>query len=284
MQNKLILLCLGFVLSLSTAQAKVSENLRFGVLSIAQPARIHAQWQPFIDYVSSRLSQEMELVVPRGFKKMKAAAAAGQVDLFYVNSHVYYRLMQEGKASPLVQMENLQGEIYSKSVVVARKDAEITEIRQLKGETIAFVSPMGAGGYLAPRAYMYRNGLKTKSQTKELFTKNLSTSLNKVIRGEVTAAAMCGLNYDLMSKKINTGELKVLFQSERYPENLIAVRVNLPEKLKNRLEHIIVSMPKDPEGRRVLEKMRNAKINRFVAYDKTIEPVLANLLEQAGLN
>ena len=31
-----------------------AEPIRFGIMSLAQPARIHKQWQPFVDYVSKK--------------------------------------------------------------------------------------------------------------------------------------------------------------------------------------------------------------------------------------
>ena len=87
----------------------------FGILSIAPPARIHTQWQPFANYLSKQLGQPVTIVVPRGFGKMKAAAAANQVDIFYVNSHVFYRLKQEDKAIGVAQMQNITGKLTSLS-------------------------------------------------------------------------------------------------------------------------------------------------------------------------
>ncbi len=69
--------------------------IRFGVLSIAPPARIHAQWQSFVHYLSERLEEPVSIIVPRGFGKMRQAVSDGQVDIFYVNSYVFYRLKQQ---------------------------------------------------------------------------------------------------------------------------------------------------------------------------------------------
>ena len=78
--------------------ADSSTPIKFGILSIAQPARIHAKWQPFVKYLSAELDRPVEIVIPRGFEKMRKAATNGEVDFFYVNSHVFYRLKQAGKA------------------------------------------------------------------------------------------------------------------------------------------------------------------------------------------
>ena len=93
-----------------------AEPIRFGVMSLAQPARIHTQWQPFVDYVSKKSGYEIKIVIPRGFKKIKKKIANKHIDMFYTNSYVYYRLQKEGKAVAVAQMQNLESKIMSKSV------------------------------------------------------------------------------------------------------------------------------------------------------------------------
>jgi len=262
-----------------TASAQYTqETIRFGILSIAPPARIHAKWQPFVKYVSKELGREVKIVVPRGFKKMKAAAETGKVDFFYVNSHVFYRLKKAGKATGIGQMENIGGSILSSSDIFVRNDSDIKTVEQLKGKSVAFVSPMGAGGYLAPRAHMYTKGVNTKEQTKEVFTKNLTNSIHKVLLGEINAGTMCGVNYKLMGKKIDTGELRVIAQSSPYPENVIAVRSNMNLNLMKEFKKVIVSMPESIEGQKVLDLMNSMKIKRFLAYDAKSEALTEELL------
>lgn len=262
-------------------QAAPQEPIKFGVLSIAPPARIHAKWQPFVKYMSKQLGREVKIVVPRGFKKMKKAAAAGEVDFFYVNSHVFYRLKQAGKAVGIGQMENIAGSVTSTSDIYVRSDSDIKTVEDLKGKSIAFVSPMGAGGYLAPRAHLYSKGVNTKKQTKEVFTKNLSNSIHKVLLGEINAGTMCGVNYKLMGKKVDTGELRIISHSTPYPENVIAARSSLDNSVMEKFKKVVVSMPNSKAGQKVLTQMKSMKIKRFLAYDAKSEELTKELLNVA---
>ncbi len=266
---------------LSGQVAAEPDPIRFGVLSIAPPARIHAKWQPFTNYLAKQLGQAVTIVIPRGFGKMKAAVAANQVDVFYINSHVFYRLQQEGKAVGVAQMQNIDGKVTSHSEIYVRADSGIESAEQLKGKRIAFVSPMGAGGYLAPRAHLYKNGV---TDNEEIFTKNLSNSIHQVLLGDVDAGTMCGVNYRLMSNKVDTGELKIIDVSDEYPENVIAARTDLEPALLSRIRDIITGMDKTPAGRAVLEQMRSMKIQRFLPYDPASAAMTGNLLEEAQLN
>lgn len=270
-----------FVTLVFPLSLQANEPIRFGILSIAPPPRIHAKWQPFVRYVSRQIGHEVKIVIPRGFKKMKTAAAAGEVDFFYVNSHVFYRLKQSGKAIGVGQMENISGLTTSTSDIFVRSDSEIKNIEQLKGKSIAFVSPMGAGGYLAPRSYLYSKGVNTKKQTKEIFTKNLSNSIHQVLLGEINAGTMCGVNYLLMGKKVNTKELRIIGKSSPYPENVIAAREGIDSSLMKKFHKIIIAMPDSIEGQKVLLLMNSMKIKRFLPYDARSEEMTKKLLQTA---
>ena len=269
------------ITALSAQVAAEPDPIRFGVLSIAPPARIHAKWQPFTNHLSKQLGQAVTIVIPRGFGKMKAAVAANQVDVFYINSHVFYRLQQEGKAVGVARMQNIDGKVTSRSEIYVRADSGIESAEQLKGKRIAFVSPMGAGGYLAPRAHLHKSGV---TDNVEIFTKNLSNSIHQVLLGDVEAGTMCGVNYRLMSQKIDTGELRVIDVSDEYPENVIAARADLEPALLSRIRDIITGMDKTPAGRTVLEQMHSMKIQRFLPYDPASVAMTGNLLEEAQLN
>jgi len=267
------LLCVSYQSSFATEKA----TIRFGVLSIAQPSRIFAKWQPFADYMSQELNHPVEIVVPRGFGKMKKAIAKGEIDFFYINSYVFYKLKQEGKAVAVAQMENIAGSTTSRSEVFVKRDSGINTVADLRGKSIAYVSPMGAGGYLAPRAYLYQHGLKN-GENKEVFTKNLSNSIHGVLLGDYDAATMCGVNYKLMSRKIETGELKVIVASDPYPENVLGARANLSLELKAKFQDAVLGMLDNPEGVGLLDNMQSMKIKSFVKYDDNMEDITKSLL------
>lgn len=277
----ILLVVLGATPAVLAAEEK---PIVFGINSTAEPSRVFAEWQPFADYLAARLKRPVKMIVPRGFDKLVEAIEQEQVDIFYANSFIYYRLMEKGKAMPVAQMQNLNGNVTSRSVVLVRKDSGIKNLKQLKGEKVAFVSPMGAGGYLAPRAQFYKEGVKTKTEVQEDFTKNLSSSLHKVLLGDVKAATMCGLNYRLMSAKVATGELEIIDTSDDYAEDVIGARASLTAAERERIAKIFYDMDKNDEGRRILAAMEELKIQKFIPYDVSkTEPLTRRLIKQAEM-
>lgn len=259
----------------------IEPNIKMGVISLAPPSKIYKQWLPFVNYLADKINQDVELVVPRGFKKIKQAIENKKIDIFYINSYIYYRLKQSKHAVPIVQMKNINGSTVSNSVLFVRSDSGIDKVSDLKGEKVAYISPMGAGGYLAPRATLYKEGVKIGSGEKESFTRNLSSSLHKVLLGDVKVAAMCGINYKLMSKRIGTGDLKIIGVSDDYPEAVIAARSSINKKLLNKIKRTIINMTNDKEGKKILLGMSVMKIGEFVAYDNKMEKLTKNLIKNS---
>lgn len=283
--NKILLIVGLLVLPAQQLLAESSdEPIKMAIISLASPSKIYRQWQSFAGYLSAKLDREVQIVVPRGFKKIKQAVEKKEVDIFYVNSHVFYTLKKKGKAVAIAQMQNLSGSTVSNSVMFVRSDSDVKSIRDLKGEKVAFISPMGAGGYLAPRATFYKQGIKTKTETQEQFTKNLSSSIHKVLLGNVKAGTMCGLNFKLMSKRIDAGDLKIIATSDDYPENAFGARPELTKELRKKISSVMIGMYEDHEGRKILDAMNGMKIKKFVPYDVQSEKLTEYLLESGGFN
>ncbi len=271
-------------LSLPPSLAAKPEVIHLGILSIAPPARLYAKWQPFADYMQKQLGRPVELVVPHGFSKMKQAILQGKVDFFYINSYVFYRLLQMHQALAVAQIRNIAGNTTSHSEIFVRKNSHIQSIGDLNGKSIAFVSPLGAGGYMAPRAYLYAAGLKSDRDFKPEFTRNLTNSIHGVLLGDYDAGTMCGVNFKLMSQKIKTGDLKIIGNSPEYPESLIAARLNLPPQQIKQFRHQLLIMEKNPTGRQVLANMHSMKIQSFVRYDsKKMNSIIKKLIATGQL-
>jgi phosphonate transport system substrate-binding protein len=274
--RQLLLSCL-FLTACLPAVAQTADDdatpLRFGVLSIAPPARSYADWKPFADYMAERLGRPIEVVVPRGFERMKEAIENDDVDFFYINAHVLYRLKQTDSARGVLQMINLRGSHVSNSEIFVRADSGIHSLEDLRGRRIAYISPIAAGAYLAPRAYLYEQGIESGEETEEVFTHNQSNSIYGVLLGDYDAAALCGVRYQLMSEKVNTGDLRVIGVSFEYAENLIAARPELPQALIDEFTFIGAGMIDDPEGREILRDMRPMKIQSFAPYDPAVEEI-----------
>ena len=285
-------MCRGILLLVMTLMATAGVSraeeekkpLVLGVVSSAEPVRTYAEWQAFADYLSDKMKRPVKMLVPRGLDKLAEAIDQGEVDVFYVNSLIYYRLMEKGKAIPVAQLQNVNGKVLNTSVVFARTDSNIHSLQQLKGEKMAYISPLGSGGYLAPRALMYKSGVQSGDEMKEEFTQNISSAVHKVLLGDAKAGTMCGLTYKLISKKIDTKELSIIGTTDDYPEDMVGARASLDADTLKVVSQTLMEMNQSDLGRKILDEMQALRIENFVPYDsKVTEPVTRKLLLQANL-
>jgi phosphonate transport system substrate-binding protein len=266
------------------AVAEEKAPLVLGVISSAEPVRVYAEWQAFANYLSDKLQRPVKMVVPRGFDKLIEVIDQGKVDVFYVNSLVYHRLMEKRKAIPVAQMQNLNGKVLNTSIVFVRTDSNIHNLKQLKGEKMAYINPLGSGGYLAPRALLYKEGVPAADQLQEVFTQNVSSAVHKVLLGDVKAGSMCSLTYKLISKKIDTKELSIIATSDEYPEDVVAAHPSLAPATVKIVTETLLEMDQSEAGRQVLAGMEALRIEKFVPSDANVTvPVMRRLLAQAHL-
>ncbi len=258
-----------------------AQPLHFGVLSVAPPARAVAKWTPFAHYLETRLGRPVEVIAPRGFERLTEAIEEGKLDVFYINSHVYYRLKRKGLVKPLAQMVNLNGSTFSRSLFFVRKDAPVDDLHQLEGHRMAYISPLGAGAYLAPRARLREEGIRN---TQEDFTRNFISTIREVQTEPGTVGTLCGVRYSLLGKREDLSNLKVIGESAAYPEHVLAARPDLDDSLSRRISRIVIGMYDDPDGRLVLEPMASMRISHFTTYDPSVEKVTEELFRKAELD
>lgn len=273
---------MGAPFSINAAEEK--KPLILGVVSSAEPVRVYAEWKAFADYLSSKIQRPVKMVVPRGLDKLAEAIDKGEVDVFYVNSLIYFRLMEKGKAIPVAQLQNVNGRVLNTSVIFARTDSKVQNLKQLKGEKMAYISLLGSGGYLAPRALLYKEGIQSGEEVKEEFTQNISSSVHKVLLGDAKAGSMCGLTYKLISNKIDTRELSIIATTDEYPEDLVGARPDVSSATLKLVTQVLLEMNQSDNGRKILAEMQALRIEKFVPYDPEVtEPVTRKLLRQAHL-
>lgn len=274
--------CLGVVLWLAVSLSWANEQagaLRFGVLLPAQPTRIYQDWSPLADYLSERLGMPVEIVIPKGMRQAQSYAKTGAVDVFYVNAYVFYQLQQQNLLRPLAQVQNIRGNTMSYSTFLVRSDSPVQNIEGLRGKTVALVSRLGAGSYLAPRAYLNQHGLKLEEDVGVIYTHDMLRAAYMVMLGEVDAAVMCAVTYEIVDSKIEMGEMRLLAKTGVFPESVVAARPGMDASLAQRVQTILLQMAQDPAGQRALAPLSDIKLHAFIAYDPSVEELTQALIE-----
>jgi phosphonate transport system substrate-binding protein len=245
------------------------KTLSLGIVSETHRKEIEEHFLDFVRYVTSKLSAGPQI----GARVVTAATPfelarlleQRKVDFYMESAYPTYVVNFVHGAGKLLLRRWKSGMADYHSVIFTRRDAGVKRLEDLKGKIIVFEDAGSTSGYLLPKLFLIRRGLKLTEQSR--FTANkLATDIGyvfaysqeKLVESVLTRQADAGAfsNDDLNAleerKKV---DIAVLAQTERLPRHLLSVRRDLAAALVGSLEAILLAMHEDPEGRKILQKV-----------------------------
>ena len=256
-----------------------SNDIKMAILMPAPPKKIHKNWQPLADYLSEALGQTVKIVTPRGPEAAKAAL--NKVDFVYANSYLFKLLSAESSVSAVAQMKNTGDSIYSQGRFLVRNDSSINSIKDLKGKKMALIGRYGAGSYLAPRASLAKQGLDIENDVSVEYTKNLKKAAYMVMLGDADAAVMCEVNYEILSKRIDTKDLRFFDKTDSFPEAVMFTAHDAKSDLVKRFKTALLA--DNNKRKNALNSLHGMKIGTFIEYDPSVEALITELIKQSGM-
>ncbi|KRE21444.1 phosphonate ABC transporter substrate-binding protein [Bosea sp. Root483D1] len=157
---------------------------------------------------------------------------------------------------------------FYRSQIIARKDSGISDWKDLKGRTFAFVDPSSTSGHLFPKAGLMKLGFDPeKDFGRVLFTGSHDANALAVANKRVDAATIADriLDAAVQKKLVDRADIHVVWESDPIPESPTCWRKNLPEELKANIKSAFLNI-------RDITWADQGKLNRFVetndqAYD-----------------
>jgi phosphonate transport system substrate-binding protein len=256
----------------STAAAAVEAPLVLGVLPRDNYADTLQTFGPLARQLGQSLGREVRLETTKDFAGFWQAVRARRYDLVYYNQYHYLKSHKESGYQLLLKNEEF-GSARIAAVILVRKDRGIADLRELKGQTIAFGGDNTAMmSYIVPTAMLRTAGLRRGDYT-ETFARNPLNALMAVYYGQ---AAACGVGDVIprlaeLKEKIDIGQLAVLATSAALPHLPWAVRGDMPAALQARIRAALVGLKDREAGRQVLAR---AQLTALVpAEDAEYEPL-----------
>ena len=200
-----------------------------------------AYWNPIIAYVSEKSGVKLNLKIGRTSADTTSYVLAKEVEFVFTNHLFSPEREQLGwKVFGRRQTPALQGQI------VVPVDSAITDLAQLKGQTVAFAGPEAFIVYKVTYAHL----LSQKIDVKAVFAGNQDASFAQLLSGKVQAA---GANSQLLEgyARRENKKFRVLWSSEPFHDLAFG---KVPEKDVNAVANAFIQMIKDPKGREILHQ------------------------------
>ena len=249
-----------------TAEAKTPT---LGIVSETHRKEIEEHFRDFVRYVTRKLSsgRETEARVVTAATPVELAKLLEQrkVDFYMESAYPTYVINSVHGAGKLLLRRWKSGMAEYYSVIFTKRNSGIKRLEDLKGKTIVFEDPDSTSGYLMPKLFLQRQGLKLTEKVRSdpnsvttevgyVFARSQDRLIEAVLTGQSAAGASSNDDFIALDDK-KKSEFALLAQTDRLPRHLVSVRSDLAPELVTSLESTLLSMHDDVEGREILQKL-----------------------------
>lgn len=223
------------------------DPLRVGLIPNQNPESVEANYEPFGDYLSEQLGQEVELTVPTSYGAVVEAMVNDELDLAYFGGLTYVQARNRGEVTPLVTEINPRtGDTTYHSVIVVPAESDVQEVSELEGQDFAFGSASSTSGSLYP-AIMLRDagGIDYRTDLGNFtYTGGHDATAQTVANGGVDGGGIEDrILYDLIEDSAVDGDsVRVIEESEPIEGYPWVVRDALSDELKEQIAQAFIDI------------------------------------------
>ncbi|MCG1012456.1 phosphate/phosphite/phosphonate ABC transporter substrate-binding protein [Tepidanaerobacter sp. GT38] len=227
-----------YSLQKQTTSLKEKDEIIFGINPALSPEIIKSLYLPVINSVCNSVGLIPRVLVAADYDALANGLLDGIVDVGWFSPFAYVNAKNKAAVIPLVT-PIVNGAPSYLGFIITNKDSGITDLKDVKGERMAFVDPKSASGYAYPRLLLKKAGINPERDLKEQIF--LGTHSN-VVEAVISGAVKVGATYseaidDAKNRGLDVGKLVFLAQTDPIPKDCIAARpdfdMEMYEKLKN---------------------------------------------------
>ncbi len=254
-----------------------ADSLLVGVFPRRDAAVTAKLFRPLSRYLQRELGMPVTLEMSPDFDTFIANLNQRRYDLVHLNPYDYVSTHDTLAYDALVQNEEF-GEATIKGAIYVRHDSGIRELSQLKGKKILFGGgPRAMMSYIVP-TYLLRQAGLNQGDYEETYAINppnavLATYLR---RADAGGAGEVVRRLPVVTSKIDVGQLDLIAISQPMPHLPWAVKHEMPEALKQRLQALLVNLKESKEGREILKQAQLSALNPVTDQDYDAQREIIN--------
>jgi phosphonate transport system substrate-binding protein len=222
------------------------NTLRMGVVPTDSATETFNQWSFLIDLIEEDTGYQIELFEATDLPAVIEATIAGDLDIIHLGPFGQLLARQNGAEIATVgATAPTSAGVDNASVGVVRDDSPVTELADLEGEDICFVSPSSATGYLFAAAGFIEEGIDPEIDINPIFVGDHSSATRSMYDGECAAVfttrSQAEKEFYENNPDVQPGELRA-FWSEEVPEGGISISTNLPQDVQDTLRTTLLEL------------------------------------------
>lgn len=219
-------------------------------------------------YLTEKTGISIEFVTGLSYGTINSMLEEGTVQSGFICGQPYVLLHDEPQpkaliiAAPIMKAARYQGQPIYFSDLIVRKDSPFQRLEDLKGRTYVYNDEISNAGYNMPRYRMLELGLTQGFFGKVLRSGSHEESIRMVATGEADASYVDSLviDYDRQKGIGHAHAVRVIESAGPSSIGPLVASSKMPVEQRDKLQHALVTMHEDPEGRKILDE---ALLERF---------------------
>lgn len=233
--------------------AGMPDPLVMGLIPAEDNQEVLRDFEPLVEYLSEELGVEVEPYTATDYSGIIEAMRSGEVDVAWFGPLSYVLAEEVADAEAVAVPYEKEGEEPTyKSVILTQADNdEIDSVEDVAGKTFSFVDPSSTSGYLYPQKMLKDAGVDPEQDLAEArFAGGHDASILAIQNGNVEAGASWDGQLQTMIEAgaVEEDSVKVIAESDPIPKDPIAVRGDLPEDVKKRIQDVFLTVTPETVG------------------------------------
>lgn len=226
--------------------SEMPDKLVMGLIPAESNQEVVRDYEPLVEYLSEELGVEVEPYTATDYSGIIEAMRSEKVDMAWFGPLAYVLAEDVAGAEAVAVPFEVEGEDPTyKSVMLTQADNDdIQAVEDVADKTFSFVDPASTSGNLYPRKMMLDAGVDPETDLAEAkYAGGHDASILAVANGSVEAGASWDgqLQQMIDAGAVEKDAVKVVAESDPIPKDPVAVRGDLPDEAKTRIQEAFLN-------------------------------------------
>lgn len=243
----------------AAAKSEKPDRLVLGMVPSRKASKLVNNLEPLAKILSNKLGVDVYPYISTSYTGLIEAIGTGRVDVGMFGPFAMVLADQKYDVEFLVNTVRYGASQYRGQFVV-RANSGIDSVKELAGETLAFVDPASTSGYLFPYVHLKNKvGLNPKQDLNYTFAGGHDAAILSVYNGDTDAA----VSYEDARNSIKEEhpdvmeKLKVIGYTNYIPNDGVVARKGLDDEFTDKIEEVFLNIGDTKKEEEILDAIFN---------------------------
>ncbi|MDO8990081.1 MAG: phosphate/phosphite/phosphonate ABC transporter substrate-binding protein [Sideroxyarcus sp.] len=241
------------------------QELVMGFVPSRDVSQIQLSADRIAHYLSEQTGYRIKAITVQSYAAIVVGMSNKTIDIAFLGPLDYVVGHIKNGAYPITASVR-DGKKGYNGIIIVRKDGGITDLKDLKGKTVALGDPLSASSNLYPKSAMIKAGVE---DVRAMTLSSASAIVVSVVQGKVDAGAVyqdARKNPEVAARFPNImNETRVIHMTETIPADPQIVRKDLNPGQVQTLKRALLALSSDGNGKKWLKELFG--IDRLAAAD-----------------